>query len=91
MNSNTTYYLHGYDKDADIYETICESPLLDHMITIAKSTLHYHEHVEPIRRFKTQEPFDWFIVTDQVGTRIKVFTAESPEGINPELFEKKED
>lgn len=82
----TSYYINGYDKDADVYETICDSPLYDRAVIMAKALIYYHTNISELRRTKTNEPFDWFIVSDEKGKPLKIFTIDEPEGFCPETM-----
>ncbi len=81
-----TYYIYGYDKDADVYETIAFMPLYDHALEVGKALIYYHMKRADICRSKTGEPFDWFAMFDDGGNLIKTFTMDYPEGIDPELL-----
>ena len=77
------YTLQGYDKDADAYETLCMSPLYDHIVTMAKCVANYHTSVKELRRTSTGEPFDWFVVCDKEDDILMAFTSDEPEGFVP--------
>lgn len=90
MADKKTYYLHGYDKDADVYETIVTTPSYDCVLLAGKAFIHYHMNVKEMRCTKTNEPFDWFMVSDDNGKPIMVFTFEHPEGIDSAALEQEE-
>lgn len=85
-NKTSSYHVIGYDKDADVYETICDSPLYDRGIIMAKAILYYHMNISELCRTTTNEPFDWFIISDEKGKTLKVFTTDQPDGFDPETI-----
>lgn len=88
MADKDIYHVYGYDKDADVYETIVFTPSCDCALMAAKALMHYHSNVAEICRTKTGEPYDWFVMTDGSGKTTKVFTTEYPNGIDQEKLEQ---
>ncbi len=80
VNRQQDYYVYGYDKDADVYEQLCASFLYERAKEIGRAIMRYHMEVEEICRTKTGEPFDWFVVTDNMHNPLHVFTADDPDG-----------
>lgn len=74
------FTLYGYDKDSDVCETLAESEDPEYIKILAKAVMHYHMHVQEIRRTSNNEPFDWFGLTSDGDTPSMLFTYEFPEG-----------
>lgn len=77
-----TFTLYGYDKDNDVCEALAESKDPEYIRIIAKAVMHYHMHVQEIRRKSNNEPFDWFELSSDGDTPSMLFTYESPEGMS---------
>ncbi len=71
----------GYDKDNDVYETICEAKDFEQACIVGQAVVYYHVHVQELRRTEgSNEPFDWFQIMkgDYVH---KVLPTDPPEGL----------
>jgi hypothetical protein len=53
------YAVLGYDKDADVYETLWETDDYDNAL-MQCDIFYWRNQKEPIRRESNNEPFDWF-------------------------------
>lgn len=71
----------GYDKDGDLYDVMAEHADKDVMITMAKAAIYYHTKVREICR-KNGEPYDWFVVGDNFGNILELYTFDQMEGIH---------
>lgn len=81
------FYIMGYDKDNDVYDVLGTSVIKEYAMEMASAVVYYDTYIKSFRRFDNEEPFDWFVVTDENGVVLKIFTEEYIEGITPNDFE----
>ena len=70
----------GYDKDNDAYETLRIVPTETQRRLLASIINWYHAHVKELRRTACNEPFDWFVITDDTGEIINLYSYDYPDG-----------
>lgn len=95
LSEKDVYYLKGYDKDADVYETICSTENQDRLCMIGNLIAAFQHRTDKFCRAMCrdgkEEPFDWFVGFDSDDNILYTFTGENSREFDPVKEEDKEE